>query len=100
MSKHICDEEFQWCTRKVKAGDFYKPRVKDLSSSHFTTGKVEDMVKAGQLRKKYKAEPQHLHDYLRLRPVPIVVREDKFYLVDHHHLVRALYETFHSELID
>ncbi|MGB5495249.1 MAG: ParB-like protein [Sedimenticolaceae bacterium] len=33
-----------------------------------------------------------MHDYLRVRPVPIVVRKEKFYLVDHHHLVRALYD--------
>jgi hypothetical protein len=100
MSKHICDEDFPWCTREAKAGEFYKLRVKNLSPTQFATGRAEIMVKAGRLRKKYKADPQHLHDYLRLRPVPIVVREDKFYLVDHHHLARALYEALHSELKD
>jgi hypothetical protein len=69
MSKHICDEEFPWCTRKAKAGESYKLRVKDLSPTQFATGRAEVMVKAGRLRKKYKADPQHLHDYLRLRPV-------------------------------
>ena len=39
-----------------------------------------------------------MHDYLRIRPVPIIVRKDKFYLVDHHHLVRALYEGLRREL--
>jgi hypothetical protein len=31
-----------------------------------------------------------------VRPVPIVVRREKFYLVDHHHLVRALYDALHK----
>jgi hypothetical protein len=98
MSKHICDEEFPWCTEASKAGEFYKLRVSDLSPTQFATGKVEVQVKAKRMKKKYKKDPQLLHDYLRVRPVPIVVREKKFYLVDHHHLVRALYEALYREL--
>jgi hypothetical protein len=32
------------------------------------------------MRKKYKKDPAKLHDYLRTRPIPILVRGDKFYL--------------------
>jgi hypothetical protein len=34
------------------------------------------------------------------RPVPVVIRNKKFYVVDHHHLVRALYEALHEEMGD
>ena len=42
--------------------------------------------------RKYKKNPQHLHDYITIRPVPVVIRDDRFYLVDHHHMARALHE--------
>jgi hypothetical protein len=48
------------------------------------------------MRKKLTKDPGKLHDYLRVRPIPIVVRGKKFYLVDHHHLVRALYDVEHK----
>ena len=98
MSKSICDDEFPWCTPKAKTGEFYKLRIDDLSPTQFAAGRAEVLMKAGRYRKKYKKDPQLLHDYLRIRPVPVIIHEDKFYLVDHHHLVRALYEAFHSEL--
>ena len=92
MSKHVCDSEFPWCPTDARAGDFYKLRIKDLSPTQFAIGKAEIEVRAGRMRKKLKKDPGKLHDYLRVRPIPIVVRGDRFYLVDHHHLVRALYD--------
>ena len=96
MSQHIYDSEFPYCPADAKAGDFYKLRVKDLSPTQFAVGKAEVAVRAGRMRKKLKKDPGKLHDYLRVRPIPIVVRSKKFYLVDHHHLVRALYDTEHG----
>lgn len=92
MTKHVCDSEFPWCPTDARAGDFYKLRIKDLSPTQFAVGKAEIEVRAGRMRKKLKKDPGKLHDYLRVRPIPIVVRGDRFYLVDHHHLVRALYD--------
>jgi len=92
MSIYLCDSEFPWCPSDARAGDFYKLRVKDLSPTQFAVGKAEIKVRAGHMRKKLKKDPAKLHDYLRVRPIPIVVRGGKFYLVDHHHLVRALYD--------
>jgi len=96
MSQHICDSEFPYCPADAKVGDFYKLRVKDLSPTQFAVGKAEVAVRSGRMRKKLKKDPGKLHDYLRVRPIPIVVRGKKFYLVDHHHLVRALYDTEHG----
>jgi hypothetical protein len=98
MTKQICDGELSWCTPKAKKGELYKLRVKDLAPTQFAVGKAEVEVRAGRLRKKHKKDPGKLHDYLRVRPVPIVVREKTFYLVDHHHMVRALYDALHEKL--
>ena len=96
MTQHICDSEFPFCPADAKAGAFYKLRVKDLSPTQFAVGKAEITVRAGRMRKKLKKVPGKLYDYLRVRPIPIVVRNKKFYLVDHHHLVRALYDVEHG----
>ena len=98
MTKHICDSEFPWCPSDAKAGDFYKLRVNDLSPTQFAVGKAEIQVRAGRMRKKYKKDPAKLHDYLRTRPIPILVRGDKFYLVDHHHLASGLYLALNETL--
>ena len=98
MTRHICDSEFPWCPPDARAGDFYKLRLKDFSPTQFAVGKAEVQVHAGRLRKKFNQDPGKLHDYLRVRPIPVVVRGDKFYLVDHHHLTRSLYDALHKTL--
>ncbi len=97
MTRHLCDSEFSWCPPEATAGEFYKLRVKDLSPTQFSVGKAEVEVRAGRMRKKFKRDPGKLHKYLRVRPVPIVVRDDKFHRIDHHHLVRAPYEVLHRK---
>ena len=96
MSQHVCDSEFSWCPADARAGDYYKLRVKDLSPTQFAVGKAEIQFRAGRMRRKLKKDPGKLHDYLRTRPIPIVVRGKKFYLVDHHHLLRALHDVEQS----
>jgi hypothetical protein len=96
MTQHICDSEFPWCPGDARTGEFYKLRVKELSPTQFAVGKAEVEVRAGRMRRKFKKDPARLHDYLRVRPVPVVVRRKRFYLVDHHHLMRALYDALHE----
>jgi len=98
MSKHICDSEFDWCPSDARSGDFYKLRVKNLSPTQFAIGKAEVAVRAGRFRKKYIDDSGKLHDYLRTRPIPIIIRKKNYYLVDHHHLTRALFDALHTEL--
>jgi len=100
MTQHICDSEFPWCPSDAKAGDFYKLRLKDLSPTQFAVGNAEIQVRAGRMRKKYKKDPAKRHDYLRTRPIPILVRGNKFYLVDHHHLASGLYLGLNETLGD
>ena len=96
MTKQISDSEFAWCPADARPGEFYKLRVRDLSPTQFVTGKAEVKVRAARMAKKLKKDPHKLHDYLRVRPVPIVVRNERFYLIDHHHLVRALHDIGHK----
>ena len=97
MSKYLCDSEFDWCPPDARTGDFYKLRVKDLSPTQFAVGRAEVAVRMGRMRKKFDKDPGKLHDYLRTRPVPVVIRKKHFYLVDHHHLTRALYDALHAK---
>jgi hypothetical protein len=100
MTKLIHDSEIPWCTPEAKQWELYKLRVKDLAPTQFAVGRAEVEVRAGRLKRKVEKDPDKmrtLHDYLRVRPVPIIIRKDKFYLVDHHHLLRALYEALHEE---
>jgi hypothetical protein len=82
LIKHLCDSEFPWCPPDARAGELYKLRVNHLSPTQFAVEKAEVHVRAGRMRKKLKNDPGHLHDYLRVRPVPIIVRGERFYLVD------------------
>ncbi len=102
MSKHKfkLSDEYDWCPDKPEPMQFYKLLVKDLSPTQFATGLAEVQYKAGRMAKKYASNPAKLHDYLLLRPIPVVKRGDQFYLVDHHHLVRALYEALNDKVGD
>ncbi len=100
MTKLIHDSEFAWCGPDSRQGELYKLRVKDLAPTQFAVGRAEVKVRAGRLMRKYQKDPNGLkilHDYLRVRPVPIIIRQNSFFLVDHHHLVRALYEALHKD---
>ena len=101
MSKQEFDtpDNFDWCPDKPDTMQIYKLLVNDLSPTQFATGKTEVQYKSGRIKKKYAGKDK-LHDYLLLRPVPVVKRGKKFYLVDHHHLVRALYDALNDELGD
>ncbi len=103
MTKQIYESEFEWCGPKAKQGELYKIRVADLAPTQFAVGRAEVEVRAGRLKRKYEKDPRgmvSLHDYLRVRPVPVIIRKKSCYLVDHHHLVRAYHDALHEELGD
>jgi len=93
-------DDFDWCPDKPEPMQYYKLLVKDLSPTQFATGKSEVLFKAGRMKKKFKSSHDKLHDYLLMHPVPVVKYGKKFYLTDHHHLVRALYEALNDEVGD
>lgn len=91
------DKLYPWISDDATKDRLYKIRVNELSPTQFASGRAEVMVKAARMARKYEHDPKNLQDYLRMRPVPIVIHEGKHYLVDHHHLVRALHEALHQE---
>jgi len=100
MAKLICESKYPMCPKDAQPGGIHQLRINDLSPTQFAVGKAEVDIKSRRMKHKYKHNPQKLHDYLVVRPVPVVIRNDKFYLVDHHHLVHALYKALHDELGD
>ena len=100
MSKLICKSKYPMCPKDAQPGGIHQLRISQLSPTQFAVGKAEVEIKSKRMLHKHKHNPQKLHDYLVVRPVPVVIRNDKFYLVDHHHLVRALYDALHDEMGD
>ena len=98
--KYTNPDDFDWCPDKPEPMQFYKLLVNDLSPTQFATGRSEVLYKAGRMAKKFASSPDKLHDYLLLHPVPVVKRGKQFYLTDHHHLVRALYEAMNDKVGD
>jgi len=100
MTKAYCTDDFPWCHEDAERHQQYRALVKDLRPTQFATGQGEVVTKAERYRLKYKDDPSKLHDYLLVRPVPVVIRKGHYYLVDHHHLVHALYDALHKEFGD
>lgn len=100
MSEIICKSDFSKLPKDTQPGGIYKLQIKDLSPTQFAVGKAEVEIKAKRMMHKYKHKPQKLHDYLVTRPVPVVLRNKKAYLVDHHHLCHALHLALHDKLGD
>ena len=83
MSQHdfTIPNDFDWCPDKPNPMQVYKLLVNDLSPTQFATGKTEVMYKSQRMKSKFNGKGK-LHDYLLLRPVPVVKRGEQFYLVD------------------
>jgi len=100
MSKVMHTENLPSLTTDARHGDFGILRVADLAPTQFAVGKAEVEIKAARMRRKHDKSPKHMFDYLYVRPVPVVVRGGRFYLTDHHHLVRALHDALHEDYGD
>ncbi len=72
------------------SGQLYQLKVADLCPTQSAVGFDEVKAKVESMRHKSK---DSLIALLITRPVPIVIGpEGRFYLVDHHHLARAVWE--------
>ena len=100
MSKLICKSKYPQCPKDAQPGGIHQLKIGHLSPTQFAVGSAEVHVKAKRMKHKHDHHPEKLHDYLVTRPVPVVIRNDKFYLVDHHHLCHALYLALHDTLGD
>jgi hypothetical protein len=87
VTRHLCDCENPWRPADTRTDDFYKVRVQDPAPARFAVGAAGAAVRAGHLRKQLRTG---IHDLLRVRPVPAMIRNKTVYLVDHHHMVHTL----------
>jgi len=77
------------CTLESGRGGDYQLHVSDLSPTQNAVGMDEVKTKTKRIRRRNKKELKH---YLYLRPVPVVIGQDKFFLIDRHHMSRSLWE--------
>ena len=75
MSKLICKSKYPMCPKDAQPGGIHQLKIGDLSPTQFAVGKAEVDIKSKRMRHKHKHSPQKLHDYLVVRPVPVVVRK-------------------------
>lgn len=72
----------------LKAGDVAKIDAQDLSPTQFAVGYREVEFKAHKIK---KMDHDELKDFLKEKPVPVIIGPGgKAYLIDHHHLARAV----------
>jgi hypothetical protein len=66
--------------------------VNDLRPTQITVGMIEVKEKAERI-KELLAHPRHLQEFIASHEIPVIAgRNGHFFLIDHHHLGRALWE--------
>jgi hypothetical protein len=85
------DFDYEECSsRSHRGGQQYQVLVSELRPTQSAVGLDEVNAKAAAMSRKSRDE---LIAFLITRPVPIVIgNDDRFYLTDHHHLARAVWD--------
>ncbi len=88
-------EAFSSCTSESEVKEVCQLAVPKLSPTQFSLGLKQVRTKIGKLEGKSEDK---LDDYLRRHLIPVVIAPGgKFYLTDHHHLTRALWDADTAE---
>jgi hypothetical protein len=87
---------FESCDRNSKSGEICLCRLSDLHPTQGSVGMMEVWIRAEKLKKRMQNRSEadfmkYLEDHDRIEPM-IVGPAGLFYITDHHHLARALYE--------
>lgn len=77
------------CDLKSKPGQYYQLSISKFSPTQNAVGLDEVKVKTKKIAGKKK---KSLKEYLYVRPVPVIIGLGSFFLIDHHHLLRSLWE--------
>ena len=79
----------------TRSGRLYQLKVADLHPTQSAVGLDEVNAKAESMCQKNRDE---LIAFLITRPVPVVIgNDDKFYVTDHYHLARAVWDMVHKK---
>lgn len=81
--------KLEWCGYESEVGDECKVHYEDLRPTQFAVGKREARKRAKRIEDEDEAGT--LKEYLKDHIIPVVVRNDRMYILDHHHLLYALY---------
>lgn len=80
------------CSKTSLVGDFCRIEVSQLRPTQITVGMITVQEKQREISKK-KKDPTELNSFLKKKYEPVVIGpRENFYIVDHHHLARALWE--------
>jgi hypothetical protein len=78
------------CEASCPRGALTALPVGELRPTQDAVGMDEVRTKAAKIK---AMSPTHLEDYLLQRPIPVVIgNADQYYMIDHHHLARALWD--------
>lgn len=81
-----------FCSAASKPGELCKIKVTHLHPTQFTIGMILVREKQEQIA-PLKNNQLELNKYLKKKAPPVVIGpQGQFYILDHHHLTRALYE--------
>jgi hypothetical protein len=72
-----------------------KAIILNLKPTQYAVGMDEVEHRIKEMR---KMTPKALHEYLHVRKAPVVRGPDSLYMVDRHHLARALWEMGHKHI--
>jgi len=83
---------FKHCSKTSVVGDFCRIEVREIRPTQITVGMLTVHEKQLEISKK-KKHPSELDAFLKKKYEPVVIGpQESFYIVDHHHLARALWE--------
>lgn len=85
-------ETSSFCSAANKPGELCIINISNLHPTQFTIGMILIREKQQQIS-SLKNNESELNKYLKKKAFPVVISpQGQFYIVDHHHLARALYE--------
>ena len=78
------------CSLETEKGEKCKEKIKNLYPSQFSVGGEEVNCKANRYS---QMDLEEIEDYLADEIVPVVISQDRFYVLDGHHLTQALLQS-------
>lgn len=81
--------DLDWCSENSEAGEECKADYETLRPTQFAVGKRAALKKAARIRDEDEAGT--LKEYLKEHLIPVVIRKNRIYILDHHHMLYGLY---------
>lgn len=89
LCPHVVVADLGWCSEESEVGEECKADYEDLRPTQFAIGKRAARQKAERIREEDEAST--LKEYLKDRLIPVVIRKERIYILDRHHLLYGLH---------